>query len=161
MLTIKRIDNLTETELADLKDLISEYGRFLYGDICLVAGRDSFYSELEVFPGDKYAAPHGTFFLALFNNEPAGCIGLRRYDSTACEMKRMYVRPSHRGRGIAIGLCNEFLHAAKQMGYEKVLLDTNKEMPEAVGVYNKLGFVPIPAYCANENANPLYFMKML
>lgn len=161
MLTIKRIDEMTAEEISLLKDVLRDYGRFMYEDLGLIAGKDSFAQEIDAFPGSKYVAPGGTFFLALYSNKPAGCIGLRKFDDTSCEMKRMFVRPGYRGLGIGMKLCNIFLETAKQFGYRKVLLDTNKEMPEAVHIYYKLGFVTIPAYCENENRNPLYFMKML
>lgn len=133
----------------------------MYEELGLIAGKDSFQKEMDSFPGDKYMAPDGTFFLALYNNEPAGCIGLRRFDSTSCEMKRMYVKPEFRGSGIGIKLCEVFLETARLYGYARVLLDTNKEMPEAISIYRGLGFIPIPPYCDNENANPVYMMKAL
>lgn len=133
----------------------------MYDELGLVAGKESFYNEMSSFPGTKYIPPGGTFFLALWEGEPAGCIGLRRFDDEACEMKRMFVRPGYRGLGIAKELCNVFFDSVKEFGYTKVLLDTNKEMTEAIAIYQKLGFAVIPPYCENENPNPVYFMKTL
>jgi carbonic anhydrase len=161
MLIIKRIEELTPVEMTWLKDVIRDYGRYMFEELGLVAGKESFYSELDAFPGNNYMPPDGIFFLALYDGQPAGCIGLRRYSETACEMKRMYVLPAYRGLGIASKLCSVFLEWAGQLCYEKVLLDTNREMAEAVSIYHKLGFVPIPPYCRNDNPNPLYFMKVL
>lgn len=152
---------MSQEEISWLKFVLLEYGNFMYDELGLTAGKDSFSREISSFPGEKYAAPEGTFFLALYNNEPAGCIGLRKFDDVSCEMKRMFVRPEYRGKGIGIKLCDHFLETAREFGYQRVLLDTNKEMPEAVSIYNKLGFEAIPAYCENENRNPLYFSKAL
>jgi GNAT superfamily N-acetyltransferase len=161
MLIIKRIDELHPAELYMLKDIILEYGRFMYDDLKLIAGKGSFSKEMGSFPGSKYTAPDGTFFLALYNGEPAGCIGLRRFDEASCEMKRMFVRPAFRGKNIGMQMCRVFFEAAKEFAYSRVLLDTNKEMPEAIALYLKLGFSEIPAYCENENLHPLYFEKLL
>lgn len=161
MLIIKRLDEMSQQEIGLLKDVILEYGNFMYEELGLTAGKASFYSEMSQFPGTKYDAPEGTFFLALWKGEPAGCIGLRRFDEGSCEMKRMFVKPQYRGLGIAMELCNAFFRSVREFGYRKVLLDTNREMPEAIAIYRKLGFVAIPPYCVNANPNPVYFMKTL
>lgn len=157
MLTIKPIESLTKTEMEQLRSVMLEYGDHMYIDLALVAGKQRFAYEMLDFPGGRYVKPDGAFFLALYEGRPAGCIGIKRYDNDTCEMKRMYVKPEFRQLGIGVELCRVAIDTAKDYGYASMLLDTNKEMPAAISIYDKLGFTEIPAYCENENPNPVYY----
>ena len=108
----------------------------------------NFDDELQHFE-TKYARPDGAFLLARSGAEFLGCGALRRFSTTDCEMKRLYVRPAGRnlglGRQLAIALVNE----AKSLGYKRMLLDTLPTMQSAQSLYKSLGFVPTEPYRYN------------
>ena len=97
-----------------------------------------------------YAAPRGLFACAYVGEELAGCCGLRplddAVDSSACEMKRLYVRPAFRRFGLGRFLVESQLEAARNMGYACVLLDTLSDMEAARSLYEDLGFEEVPPY---------------
>lgn len=156
MLKIKELSVLDEREMNSLRKLLLEYGIYMYEELKLTAGKDSFRQQMRSFPDESYNKPDGGFFLATYNDQPVACVGMRRFDNTSCEMKRMYVSSKYRGLKIGKSLCDEIIALAKRYGYKKILLDTNKEMKAAVDLYYKYGFREIPAYCENENEHPIF-----
>jgi GNAT superfamily N-acetyltransferase len=102
--------------------------------------------EVAGLPG-AYAAPDGALLLAW--DEPGvavGCVALRRRDERGCEMKRMYVDGPGRGRGVGRALGEAIVAAARDAGYEEMLLDTSIGQREALGLYRSLGFVDVEPY---------------
>ncbi len=98
------------------------------------------------FPG-HYGPPDGCLLLARQDGRPAGCVALRRFDDDKCEMKRLHVRPTYRGRGIGKALATEIIDEARRLGYRKMRLDSIADrMAEAVSLYRSLGFHEIPSY---------------
>lgn len=95
---------------------------------------------------EELAPPGGAFFVARLDGEPVGCGGLRRHDDRAGEIKRMYVAPSARGRGVARALLAALEDAARAAGYAEVRLETGVEQPEAMQLYTSAGYEPIPGY---------------
>jgi len=93
-----------------------------------------------------YGPPGGAFFLARAESEPAGCIGLRDLGDGACEMKRLFVRPGFRGRGIGRRLAERLVGEARRMGFARMRLDSLAWMKEAHALYRSMGFRDIPAY---------------
>ncbi len=136
--------------------LIQEYARDLGFDLCF----QNFDQELKDLE-KMYAAPKGAFFLAQEKERILGCVGLRELDKISCEMKRLYVRPEGRGRGLGKTLVEEVLRRAAQLGYSRVLLDTVGTMKEAQNLYHKLGFREIAPYRENPIAGARYFAKEL
>jgi ribosomal protein S18 acetylase RimI-like enzyme len=100
--------------------------------------------ELATLPG-KY----DPIILARFDGELAGCVALRPLEPGVCEMKRMWVRPQFRGRGIARALAERIIDEARQRGFERMRLDTLPTMQSAIVLYESLGFVDIPPYRFN------------
>jgi ribosomal protein S18 acetylase RimI-like enzyme len=154
MLIIKQI--ITPQTIADAKQLLIEYGNYMYTELNLVDGKGSFYEKLKKFPGHEYEKPTGAFIVAFSNNTPVGCAGVRKFEGISCELKRMYVRPTHRGQKIGDALCVEVIKLARDLGFTKMLLDTNREMVAAIDLYKKFNFKEIPPYCINVNQNPVY-----
>mgnify|MGYP001414941143 FL=1 len=114
--------------------LFSEYAELLDFDLCF----QDFEAELESLPGE-YASPAGALLLALDGEEPVGCAALRKIDEETCEMKRLFVRPSYRGRGIGRSLAELVIDIARDLGYRTMKLDTVQDMTEANTLYRSLG----------------------
>ena len=134
--------------LATVRLLLREYADTLGVDLCF----QNFEAELASLPGE-YAEPSGALLLALVDGQPAGCVGLRPLPDVdypnACEMKRLYVRPAHRGGGLGRVLAQRLMDLATQEGYSHMLLDTLDDMEAARGLYVTLGFEEIPPYYFN------------
>ena len=109
------------------------------------------YDEELLHPELKYALPEGRMMVACFDGALAGCIALRALDNERCEMKRLYVRDSFRGHGIARALVSTLLSEAAAQGYSLMLLDTLPVLSSALSLYSSMGFVPVEKY----NNSPL------
>ncbi|ASJ53973.1 GNAT family N-acetyltransferase [Brevibacillus formosus] len=116
--------------------------------------------ELQNIPGE-YASPDGCILLALDNEQPAGCVALRKIDEQVCEMKRLYVKPEWKGRGVGKKLALAIMDEAKIRGYSFIRLDTLPTMEQAIQLYHSLGFYPIEPYRFNPIEGTLYMEKKL
>jgi ribosomal protein S18 acetylase RimI-like enzyme len=116
-----------------------------------------FSAELAGLPG-RYGSPSGCILLAISPSGPLGCVALRDISASAdkraprvCEMKRLFVTPDGRGKGMGQALCEELTRRARAMGYQSMKLDTSSDMQAAQTLYRRLGFVP----CARYNDDPM------
>ena len=98
----------------------------------------------------QFYPPEGRLLLAEYDSQIAGCACLRKIGDSIGEIKRMYVRPDHRGHGIGRSLLNEALSAARQNGYLTVRLDSAGFMKEAQALYRSAGFDYIEEYAESE-----------
>lgn len=140
-----------QDRVQDAKNLISEYAASLGVDLCF----QNFDKEMATFPSE-YFPPSGAMFLALHQNNPVGCVALRKISDEICEMKRLYVRADYRRRGLGKLLTESVIERARRMGYKAIRLDTLPSMKEAISIYTKMGFRPIEAYRPNPVHGTLY-----
>ena len=98
---------------------------------------------------ETYGPPDGLLLLARLDGEAVGCIGVRRLEDRACEMKRLYVAPAGRGRGLGRELAKRAMAGARDMGYLVMRLDTLPSMAAAQALYHSLGFSDVPPYRDN------------
>ena len=90
---------------------------------------------------------------------PVGCGAFKPYDDTSVEIKRMFVRPAYRGKGIAGAVLKELELWAAELNYKACILETGKKQPEAIGLYQKSGYTFIPNYGQYENVSNSVCMK--
>lgn len=133
--------------LPAIRELFLEYANAIAVDLCF----QSFDRELRELPG-RYAPSEGRLLLALDGTKAAGCVASRKIGDGICEMKRLYVRPTFRGKGLGRALAGEIIAAAKKTGYERMRLNTLGSMKEAIALYHSLGFQRVPPYYDNPNA---------
>jgi ribosomal protein S18 acetylase RimI-like enzyme len=131
-------------ELPVVRELFREYADGLGVDLCF----QGFEAELAGLPG-AYAPPSGRLMLAVCGGSVLGCVALRRLSDDSGEMKRLYLRPSARGRGIGWGLVSALIVEAEAIGYHRILLDTLPTMTAAIRLYESVGFRPVEPYCNN------------
>lgn len=95
---------------------------------------------------EEVADGRGAFLVAFVNDEPVGCGAVRRIAPTVCEIKRMYVAPSARNRGVGRRILDELELIARQLGAERLVLETGVRQPEALALYSRAGFSTIPLF---------------
>jgi GNAT superfamily N-acetyltransferase len=108
---------------------------------------DNFFelAEEEVAPG------RGAFLVARWSGRAVGCGAVRMLEATTAELKRMYVAPDARGRGIGGAIVAALEEQARRLGARRLVLETGDRQPEAIALYTRAGFTPIP--CFGEYAN--------
>ena len=144
-------------QIAQARELFLEYGQSLGFSLCF----QNFDKELAGLPGD-YAPPDGRLLLASREGQLAGCVALHKLEAGICEMKRLYLRPKFRGRGLGRMLAEATIAEARKIGYERMRLDTVEPvMKDAVGLYRRLGFREIAPYRENPMAGTRYMELQL
>ncbi len=124
--------------------LFREYARSLPVDLAF----QGFEEEVATLPG-TYAPPGGGVWIARVGGRPAGCVAVHPLTPKTAELKRLYVRPRFRRRGIGRALLERAVGFARRRGYEAIRLDTLATMTIAMDLYRSLGFRRIPAYRYN------------
>ena len=135
----------TAEDIEKARALFEEYASGLGFSLCF----QGFDQELLHLPG-KYASPDGRLLLATEDDKLAGCIALRKLGPAYCEMKRLFVGPAYRSRGLGRVLVESLIDEAKKLGYTHMRLDTLPgKMDKAIALYRTFGFAEIAAYCEN------------
>lgn len=142
----------------EIRALFSEYTALL------IAGDSTFKEYLAVQNYDeeishlssKYGLPGGRLYIAFYDGEAAGCVGLRKIDEKKCELKRLYVKPAFRGKHIGNTLIKQIIKDAKEIGYSHILLDTLPFLTSALCLYKACGFYEIPSYNNSPMSTSIY-----
>lgn len=154
LLTLKEIEQEGE-DLQTFRKLISEYQAFLGVDLCF----QNFDKEL-ANPLEKYT-PRGIVLLAYWNSEICACGALQDLGDNVCELKRIYVRPEFRRKGIARAISEYLLNRAREIGYQTAKLDTLRRLEGAIPLYRSLGFAETEPYNYNPEADIVYMERSL
>ena len=133
MVRLKR-DNSNNPEFRKLILLLDQDLNGMYG------------KDQEVYGSHNVIEYIETVVVAYFNNEPAGCGCFKKYDDSTIEIKRMFVKPEFRGKGISKLILNELENWGKQLGYSQTILETGVKQHEAIGLYTKYGYAKIDNY---------------
>ncbi len=144
----------TPQQIALARGLFEEYAASLNVSLCF----QGFTAELAGLPG-LYAPPRGRLLLMMEQKEAAGCVALRPVNDQVCEMKRLFVRPEFRDRGVGRKLAKKAIQEARTIGYSTMRLDTLPQMKAAIGLYEALGFTRCPAYYETP-LNETVFMQL-
>ena len=140
----KVVEATASDEIATVRELFAEYARVVDEPRCF----GDFEAELASLPG-----PYRLWLVG----EAAACVALRMLDAQTAEMKRLYVRRAHRGRGLGRMLAQTAIGAARAAGCSRIVLDTLPKMREARSLYFALNFVPIPPYLEKPTPGALCF----
>lgn len=157
--TVDIID--AQERLDDVRQLLTEYINW----IGVPLEFNDFDAELAELPG-QYDRPKGRLYLAQVNHEVVGCVALQPSDieepgQSVCEMKRLFVRNTHRGMGISRKLAEQVISEARDIGHTVMLVDTFDFVDRLVQLYNELGFSETEPYRASPHDNLRYFRLAL
>ncbi len=141
----------SEEDYREAAALLREYEAGLGIDLCF----QCFPEELESLER-MYGPPGGRFLLLRLGDGIAGCVALRDLGGKVCEMKRLFVRPDFRGRGLGRKCAEEIVRIAGEMGYSAMRLDTLPSMQEAIALYRSMGFREIAPYAENPVQGALF-----
>ncbi|WP_037568638.1 GNAT family N-acetyltransferase [Phaeacidiphilus oryzae] len=153
---------LREIHLSDplvrplLDELATEY-RTRYPEL-----RRAGVNELDRYPAEEFAPPHGALLLLLEHGEPVAGGAYRRYDAHTAELKRIWTHSAHRRRGLARRIVGELEASAARRGYTRIHLTTGPRQPEARALYLAAGYTALFDLAADpETIGPLPFGKSL
>ncbi len=141
-------------DLAAVRDLWREY----WISMDLPDDFQGFSEEVQGLPG-VYGADGGALLLAIEKTPeatPAGTIALRRLNDRAGEVKRLYLRPAYRGRGLGRFLLENVIQRARATGYQAIYADTLPSMTDALSLYARLGFQRVEAYSNDPTPGAVY-----
>jgi len=154
---VELVEAISSEQAEQARALFLEYAESLDFSLCF----QSFDEEVKNLPG-AYAPPTGRLLLALQQGQSAGCVALRLLEPKICEMKRLYVRPAYRGKGLGQMLVERVIAEARAIGYERMRLDTvASSMQDAVALYQRRGFREIEPYRTNPIAGAIYLELLL
>jgi len=103
--------------------------------------------------------PPGALFLAYAGDDPLGCVGLKALDAQTAEVKRLFVAPEGRSRGVASLLMDELHAHAERAGFARLVLDVMPSRGAVIEWYRRLGYVEVAA--PEENPYGMVFMERL
>ena len=138
------VEATAPADIAAVRELFAEYARLVDEPCCFV----DFQRELDTLPGD---------YRLFFFSDSAGCVAVRLLDPDTAEMKRLYVRAAHRGKGLGRALAEAAIDAARAAGCRRMVLDTLPKMAEAQALYRTLNFRRIGPYLKNPTPGAICY----
>jgi GNAT superfamily N-acetyltransferase len=118
--------------------------------------------ETDDLRNEEVLPPDGRFIVVFEDDEPVACGAIRRHDADAAEIKRMWVRPGARGRGLARLVLATLESSARERGYRALVLETGLRQPEALALYESEGYTTIePFGFYKESALSVCYRKEL
>ena len=126
--------------------------------------------DLAIRDGEEHAFYHQFNDIGNLNNtvvlymdkKPVGCGAIKIFDAKTMEVKRMYILPEARGKGLATLILKELEHWAFELGSKACILETGKRQPEAIALYTKNGYKAVPSYGQYEGVeNSVCFQKTI
>lgn len=140
----------THSDNADFRSLVV----LLDAELAVRDGEDhSFYAQFNKVDAIRNVV------VAYVESEPVGCGAFKEYSPDTVEIKRMFVKPGHRGQGVAVAVLSELEKWAAKLGYREGVLETGLKQPEAIRLYEKSGYVRIPNYGQYEGVENSVCMK--
>ena len=160
--TLRRID--WAKDLALVRPLFEEYRQWLFehresdasAESRVTLGLGQIDRLIAALPG-AYGPPRGDVILAFAQGSVAACGALRELEPKVGEIKRIYVRADHRGPGFGPILTRTVIDRARELGFERVRVDTLPTMWAAIRFYQDMGFTPIPSFWSHPVAGALFF----
>ncbi|MEM8977476.1 MAG: helix-turn-helix domain-containing GNAT family N-acetyltransferase [Pseudomonadota bacterium] len=101
--------------------------------------------------------PRGAFLVAISDGLPIGCVGLKGNGGEVAEIKRLWVAPTARGLGLGTRLMEASEETARSLSIKTLRLDTNRALPEAIGLYRRTGWTEIDRF--NDDPYPDFFFE--
>jgi putative acetyltransferase len=95
---------------------------------------------------EEVSPANGAFLIGYVGGEPVACGAIRRIEPGVAEIKRMYVVPPARGRGISKIMLAALEERARQLGFGRLVLETGTRQLDAIGLYQGAGFSCIPCF---------------
>lgn len=133
MIQLKR----TDSGNPDFQNLVAELDK----DLRIRDGDDhAFFAQFNKIDMIRHVV------MAYDGDEPIGCGAIKPYDEVTMEVKRMFVPPVHRGKGIAVRVLSELENWCKELNYTRCILETGVKQPEAIALYKKCNYFRIPNY---------------
>lgn len=133
MIHLKRTDS-TDPDFIKLVRLLDAHIVVKDGDM------SNYYAQFNTIEKIRHV------IVAYADGEPLGCGSIKAFDANSMEVKRMYVKPEARGKGIASKVLKELEAWTKELGFDRSVLETGREFKEAINLYSKWGYQPIPNY---------------
>ncbi|OQP49751.1 GNAT family N-acetyltransferase [Niastella yeongjuensis] len=132
----------TDSGNADFQDLV----KLLDEDLAIRDGAEhAFYDQYNKIVNIKHA------MVCYLDGQPIGCGAFKEYDEHTVEIKRMYVKPEYRSKGIGLYILRELELWAAELNYPTTILETGKKQPEAIRLYEKAGYTRIKNFGQYEN----------
>ena len=153
---MKYITPNTTDQYNDAISLFQEYANSLNISLAF----QNFDEELNII-NSMYGSPTGCLLLVYDNKLLIACAAYRKIGDNICELKRMYIKPDYRGKGVGQEIMNILCTRAKLNGYTLMRLDTLDTMTPAIKLYSNNGFYTIDAYYHNPNEGVVYMEKSL
>jgi carbonic anhydrase len=147
---IQIVEATTPARIEQFRALLMQYAAEREGGFS-----ERMVQDLRDLPG-RYAAPDGGLFIALCDGKPVATAAWTKFSETLIEMKRVYVQPAHRGKGIGRRLSQCIIDEAAQRGFAQVGISTWATAEPAITLYQSLGFKHIPPFKTSPIAGLVY-----